>query len=36
MSLCDRVLVMRQGTLAAELDTTHTTQEEILKHAMPQ
>ncbi len=35
MSLCDRVLVMRQGTLAAELDTTQTTQEEILKHAMP-
>ena len=35
MSLCDRVLVMRQGTLAAELDTAHATQEEILKHAMP-
>ncbi|MGA2258502.1 MAG: sugar ABC transporter ATP-binding protein, partial [Thermoguttaceae bacterium] len=36
MSLCDRVLVMRQGTLAAELDTAHSTQEEILKHAMPE
>ena len=35
ISLCDRVLVMRQGTLAAELDTAHATQEEILKHAMP-
>ena len=35
ISLCDRVLVMRQGALAAELDTAHATQEEILKHAMP-
>ena len=35
MSLCDRVLVLRQGALAAELDTAHATQEEILKHAMP-
>ncbi|MDD4872355.1 MAG: sugar ABC transporter ATP-binding protein [Kiritimatiellae bacterium] len=35
LSLSDRVLVMRQGTVAAELDPRHTTQEEILKHAMP-
>jgi ABC-type sugar transport system ATPase subunit len=27
---CDRILVMREGTVAAELDAGHTTQEEIL------
>jgi inositol transport system ATP-binding protein len=36
ISLCDRVLVMRQGMLAAELDAAHATQEEILKHAIPE
>jgi ABC-type sugar transport system ATPase subunit len=33
--LSDRILVLRQGTLAAELDPSRTSQEEILKHAMP-
>jgi len=35
MALCDRILVMRQGELSAELDPSNTTQEEVLKHAMP-
>ncbi len=35
MALCDRVLVMRQGTIAAELAVAKTTQEEILRYAMP-
>jgi ABC-type sugar transport system ATPase subunit len=35
LSLSDRILVMRQGMVAAELDPRHTTQEEILKYAMP-
>jgi inositol transport system ATP-binding protein len=33
--LSDRILVLRQGTLAAELDPSRTSQEEILKYAMP-
>ncbi len=35
LSLSDRVLVMRQGTLAAEMETANTTAEEILHYAMP-
>lgn len=35
LSLCDRILVMRQGELSAELDPAETTQEEVLKHAIP-
>jgi inositol transport system ATP-binding protein len=35
LALSDRILVMREGTIAAELDPRQTTQEEILKWAMP-
>jgi ABC-type sugar transport system ATPase subunit len=35
LSLTHRVLVLRQGEVAAELDPRSTTQEEILRHAMP-
>jgi ABC-type sugar transport system ATPase subunit len=35
LSLSDRILVLREGEITAELDPRHTTQEEILKHAMP-
>jgi ABC-type sugar transport system ATPase subunit len=35
LSLSDRVLVMREGTVTAEIDPRRATQEEILKHAMP-
>ena len=35
LSLSDRLLVMRQGSIAAELDPSRTSQEEVLKHAMP-
>jgi inositol transport system ATP-binding protein len=35
LSLSDRIIVMREGSLAAMLDPAHTTQEEILKHAIP-
>ncbi len=35
LSLTDRILVMRQGSVAAELDPRQTSQEEILKYAMP-
>jgi ribose transport system ATP-binding protein len=35
LALSDRLLVMRQGTVAAELDPSHTTQEEVLRYAMP-
>lgn len=35
LSLCHRVLVLRQGSLAAELNPTATSPEEILRHAMP-
>ncbi len=35
LSMSDRVLVMREGKLAAELDPARTSQEEVLEHAMP-
>lgn len=35
LSLSDRLLVMREGILTAELDPIHATQEEIMKFAMP-
>lgn len=35
LALTHRVLVLRQGEIAAELDPRLTTQEEILRHAMP-
>ncbi len=35
LSLSDRVIVMREGSITATLDPGHTTQEEILKHAIP-
>jgi len=35
LALSDRILVMRQGALTAELDPRQTSQEEILKFAMP-
>ncbi|MDZ7618615.1 MAG: sugar ABC transporter ATP-binding protein, partial [Patescibacteria group bacterium] len=35
MSLSHRVLVMRQGAIAAELDPARTSQEEVLRYAMP-
>jgi ABC-type sugar transport system ATPase subunit len=35
LSLSDRILVMRQGSISAELDPRATNAEEILKHAMP-
>ena len=35
LALSDRILVMRQGTISAELDPRKTTAEEILKYAMP-
>jgi len=35
LALSDRLLVMRQGTVSAELDPLTVTQEEVLKHAMP-
>jgi inositol transport system ATP-binding protein len=35
LALSDRLLVMREGTLAAELDPRRTSQEEIMEHAMP-
>ncbi|NUQ66361.1 MAG: sugar ABC transporter ATP-binding protein [Pirellulales bacterium] len=36
LSLADRLLVMRDGLVAAELDPSRTSQEEVLSHAMPQ
>jgi ABC-type sugar transport system ATPase subunit len=33
LGMADRILVMRRGRLAAELDAPHTTQEEVLKYA---
>jgi inositol transport system ATP-binding protein len=36
LSLSDRLLVMREGMITAELDPLHTSQEEIMKFAMPQ
>ena len=35
LALTHRILVLRQGTLSAELDPRQTNQEEILRHAMP-
>lgn len=35
LSLTHRLLVLREGEIAAELDPRRTTQEEILQHAMP-
>jgi inositol transport system ATP-binding protein len=35
LALSDRLLVMRQGSIAAELDPSRTSQEEILRYAMP-
>ena len=35
LSLSHRILVMREGAVTAELDPCHTTQEEILRYAMP-
>lgn len=35
LSLSDRVIVMREGAITAMLDPAETTQEEILKHAIP-
>lgn len=35
LALSDRLLVMRQGEVSAELDPLKTTQEEVLKYAMP-
>jgi inositol transport system ATP-binding protein len=35
LALSHRLLVMRQGAVAAELDPSRTSQEEILKYAMP-
>ena len=35
LALSDRLLVMRQGEVTAELDPRLTTQEEIMQHAMP-
>jgi inositol transport system ATP-binding protein len=35
LSLSDRIIVMREGAITATLDPAHTSQEEILKHAIP-
>ena len=35
LSLSDRILVMREGAITAELDPRRTSQEEIMHHAMP-
>ena len=35
LSLSDRILVMREGAITAELDPRRTTQEEIMRYAMP-
>jgi ABC-type sugar transport system ATPase subunit len=35
ISLSDRLLVMREGVVTAELDPLRTSQEEIMSHAMP-
>lgn len=36
LALSDRILVMREGTISAELDARAATQERILAHAMPE
>jgi ABC-type sugar transport system ATPase subunit len=35
LALCDRLLVMREGAMSAELDPRAATQDEILRHAIP-
>jgi ABC-type sugar transport system ATPase subunit len=35
LSLSDRIVVMREGRISAELRPRETTPEEIMKHAMP-
>ena len=35
LALSHRVLVMREGTVTAELDPRHTSQEEVLRYAIP-
>ncbi len=35
LALCDRILVMREGEITAELDPARTTSEEILGYAIP-
>jgi putative multiple sugar transport system ATP-binding protein len=35
LAICDRILVMREGTIAAELDPRHSSQEDVLRCAMP-
>jgi inositol transport system ATP-binding protein len=35
LSLSDRIMVLREGRVAAELESRKTTQEEIMQHAMP-
>jgi inositol transport system ATP-binding protein len=35
LALSDRLLVMRDGRISAELDPNQTSQEEIMRHAMP-
>ena len=35
LALSDRLMVMRGGRIAAELDPNHASQEEIMRHAMP-
>jgi inositol transport system ATP-binding protein len=35
LALSHRLLVMRGGSITAELDPNHTSQEEIMRHAMP-
>jgi ABC-type sugar transport system ATPase subunit len=35
MALSHRILVMRAGAITAELDPHHTSEDEILRHAMP-
>lgn len=36
LALSDRLLVMREGVVTAELDPRRATQEEVLQHAMPE
>jgi ABC-type sugar transport system ATPase subunit len=35
LSLCDRILVMREGAVSAELDPRNATQEDVMRHAVP-
>ena len=36
LSLCDRILVMREGRISGELDGKSATQEEVLRLALPE